>query len=113
MYLNSLELLQIRVDYDNLGMCMTALVMKVCRWVRQQYYAHALSTHPPARLYFHGERRLASFTCQVALNDDVTAGVSHADFGVIANGREVVTGPVIRCQGCISCGRKYREKPLR
>lgn len=52
-------------------------------------YAHALSSHPPARLLYlltPGSRRLR---CTVALNGDVPIGVSEADFAVLADGRVV------------------------
>jgi predicted O-methyltransferase YrrM len=63
--------------------------------VQRRRYAHALSTHPPATLRFQLGRQFASFTCQVALNDDVPAGVSHADFVVLADGREVAVEPYV------------------
>jgi predicted O-methyltransferase YrrM len=49
----------------------------------------ALSTHPPARLMFYLGGRARSFRSSVAINDDVPSGVSHADFAVYADGREV------------------------
>ena len=52
-------------------------------------YAHALSTHPPARVTWTLDGSWRSFRCQVTLNDDVTAGRSYADFVVYADGRRV------------------------
>jgi predicted O-methyltransferase YrrM len=52
-------------------------------------YAHAFSAHPPARLLFQLNGRFRGFGCSVALNDDVPVGRSHADFVVLADGRQV------------------------
>jgi predicted O-methyltransferase YrrM len=52
-------------------------------------YEHALSTHPPARVLYHLGGGAATLRCQVAINDDVPAGRSHADFAVVADGREI------------------------
>ena len=54
-----------------------------------QPYSHALSAHPPGRLLFRLDGRFAHFCCAVALNDDVPARRSHADFRVLADGREI------------------------
>jgi predicted O-methyltransferase YrrM len=96
MYLDSLKPLQIQVGYGELGA--NGNLGYEGRQVRvgKQHYQHAFSTHPPARLRFHVERRFASFSCQVALNDDVPAGWSHADFSVIADGREVANEPYVQ-----------------
>jgi predicted O-methyltransferase YrrM len=64
--------------------------------VQRQQYHHGFSTHPPARLLFQLNRRFASFSCQVALNDDVPTGLSHADFSVMADGHEVAVEPYVR-----------------
>jgi len=52
-------------------------------------YAHALSTHPPARVSWELDGSWRSFRCQVALNGDVPPDRSHADFVVYADGRRV------------------------
>lgn len=96
MYLDSITLLQMQVGYGDLGMYGTLGYEGRPVTVRKQHYQHALSTHPPARLRFHVDRRFASFTCQVALNDDVPAGLSHADFAVLADGREVAVEPYVQ-----------------
>ena len=57
--------------------------------VRGRAYSHALSAHPPARLVFELAGRFRSFRCTVGLNDDVPSGSSHADFMVLADGRQV------------------------
>ncbi len=95
-YLDSLTLLQTQVGYGDLGMHGSLGYEGRPVTVRKQRYEHALSTHPPARLRFHVDRRFASFTCQVALNDDVPAGRSHADFAVLADGREVAVEPYVQ-----------------
>jgi hypothetical protein len=42
------------------------------------------------------DRRFASFSCQVALNDDVPHHASHADFVVLVDGRPVAVEPYVR-----------------
>ena len=96
MYLDSLTPLQTQVGYGDLGMHGSLGYEGLPVTVGRQPYQHALSTHPPARLRFHVDRRFASFNCQVALNDDVPAGASHADFAVMADGREVAVVPYVQ-----------------
>ena len=96
MYLESLKLLNAQVGYGELGMNGNLGYEGGQVRVGKQSFQHAFSTHPPARLRFHVERRFASFTCQVALNDDVPAGWSHADFSVVADGREVANEPYVQ-----------------
>ena len=70
--------------------------------VQGQFDPHAISLHPPGRAVFHLNRKFARFTCQVALNDDVPAGRSWADFSVHGDGRllavtaHVVAGDALR-----------------
>lgn len=52
-------------------------------------YAHALSSHPPARVLYLLAPGADRFRCAVALNADVPQGVSEADFAVLAEGRVV------------------------
>jgi len=94
MYLDSLTLLQTKVGYGDVGMHGSLGYEGRSVSVRQRPYEHALSTHPPARMRFHVNRRFASFNCQVALNDDVPAGLSHADFAIVCDGREVAVEPL-------------------
>lgn len=54
-------------------------------------YAHALSTHPPARLLYFIGGAASTFRSHVALNDDVAHCGSYADFSVLADGREVAS----------------------
>ncbi len=96
MYLDSLSLLHAQVGYGDLGMYGSLGYEGKLVSVQRQHYGHAFSTHPPARLRFHVDRRFASFTCQVALNDDVPVGASHADFAVVADGREAAVEPYVR-----------------
>ncbi len=96
MYLDSVKLLQMQVGYGDLGMYGSLGYEGRHVTVRKQHYEHAFSTHPPARLRFHIDRQFASFACQVALNDDVPAGLSHADFSVVADGREVANEPYVQ-----------------
>ena len=54
-----------------------------------QRYAHAVSAHPPSRVSLQLSGRFLRFQCHIAINDDVTADATHADFAVLADGREV------------------------
>ena len=96
MYLDSLALLQSQVGYGSLGMHGSLGYEDGRVTVQRQYFEHALSSHPPAQLRFHLQRGFASFSCQVALNDDVPSGASHADFIVVADGREEHLNPTSR-----------------
>src|SRR5262249_4139371 len=96
VYLDSLSLLEAQVGFGDVGMHGTLGYEGKTVSVRQRHYAHSLSTHPPARLRFRVDRGFASFSCQVALNDDVPAGASHADFIVAADGHEVAIEPYVR-----------------
>ena len=58
-----------------------------------QFFGHALSTHPPARVIYDLGGAYERFHCWVALTDDVAAGRSYADFCVRADGREVALVP--------------------
>lgn len=59
-------------------------------------YAHAVSAHPPSRVSLQLSGRFSRFHCYVAINDDVTAGATHADFTVLADGREVGVASYVR-----------------
>lgn len=91
MYLDNLAPLRADVGYGQLGLCGSLGYEGKAVRVRRVAYPHALSSHPPAHLTFHLGGRFSRFCCQVALNDDVAAGVSHADFIVLADGRQVAT----------------------
>lgn len=93
MYLDTLVPIKAEVGYGQLGLHGKLGYEGKGVLVRQQRYLHALSAHPPARLIFHLGGRYASFRCQVALNDDVPAGISAATFTVLADGREIAAVP--------------------
>jgi predicted O-methyltransferase YrrM len=57
--------------------------------VRARPDLHALSTHAPARALFKVDGQFSRLECFVALNDDVPANVSSADFTVFADRRLV------------------------
>jgi predicted O-methyltransferase YrrM len=96
IYLDSLALTSASVGYGDLGMWGSLGYEGKMVSVRGQGCPHAFSAHPPARLCFKLDRQFSSFRSEVALNDDVTAGVSHADFVVLADGREVALEPYVR-----------------
>jgi predicted O-methyltransferase YrrM len=96
MYLDSLAPVRVQVGYGGLGLHGELGYEGKRVSVRGRGDAHALSTHPPARLLFHLGGRFTSFQCQVALNDDVPPGVSHADFAVLADGLQVAAAPHVR-----------------
>jgi predicted O-methyltransferase YrrM len=89
MYLDEIPVLDSHVGYGHLGVSGSLGYEGQPVMVRRQHYPHAFSTHPPARVRFQLDRRFAGFSCYVALNDDVPPGRSHADFAVVADGREV------------------------
>src|SRR5216684_5660418 len=89
MYLDTLQPQRTDVGYGQLGMRGSLGYEDQQVQVKQRSYQHALSTHPPAHLAFHLGGRFAGFRCHVALNDDVSADLSHADFCVVADGRLV------------------------
>jgi len=89
MYLDTLSPLRVDVGYGQLGMHGHLGYEGKTVQVKRQHYKHAFSTHPPARLLFNLGRRFSRFCCQVAVNDDVPPGASHADFAVFADGRQV------------------------
>jgi predicted O-methyltransferase YrrM len=96
MYLDSFSLLEKRVGYGDLGLRGSLGYEGRMVSVHNQSYSHAFSAHPPSRLRFDLGRRFTGFSCQVALNDDVPAGASHADFAILVDGREVAVEPYVR-----------------
>lgn len=89
MFLDSLTPVEVKVGYGALGLGGDLGYEGKAVSVGRHGYAHALSTHPPARLVFDLGRRFEWFRTEVALNDDVEPGASHADFVVSADGRPV------------------------
>ncbi len=96
MYLDSFPLLEAHVGYGDLGMHGSLGYENKTVSIQRQQYPHALSTHPPAYLRFQVDRRFVSFSCQVALNDDVREKSSYAHFSVMADGREVAVALYVR-----------------
>jgi predicted O-methyltransferase YrrM len=96
MYIDSCPLLEAQVGYGDLGMYGSLGYEGKKVSAQREPYAHALSAHPPARLRFHLGGRFASFHSRIALNDDVRAGASHADFAIVADGREVAVEAYVR-----------------
>ncbi|HSB10213.1 MAG TPA: NPCBM/NEW2 domain-containing protein [Blastocatellia bacterium] len=93
MYLDGLPIITREGGYGALGMngSLGYDGLRVC--VRGKSYEHSLSAHAPSHLAVRLDRRFAGFRCQVALNDDVPARRSFADFTVIADGRVVAVMP--------------------
>jgi predicted O-methyltransferase YrrM len=96
MYLDSLSLLTTDVGYGGIGLNGDLGYDGRAVSVQGRRYAHAFSTHPPARVVVGLDGRFAGFRCHVAINDDVPVDVSHADFAVLADGREVGVAPFVR-----------------
>src|SRR5437868_3873073 len=88
-WLDSLPLSQASVGYGELGSRGSLGYEGKQVIVGGQHYPHALSTHPPASLVFQAAGRFNFFKCRVALNGDVPAGRSRADFRVLVDGRQV------------------------
>src|SRR5262249_57024659 len=82
MFLDSLSPVASQVGYGSLGLRGDLGYEGKSVVVGGRHYAHALSTHPPARLAFKLPANFSSLRCEVALNDDVDAGRSHANFFV-------------------------------
>jgi predicted O-methyltransferase YrrM len=95
IHLDTISLLEAHVGYGELGLHGSLGYEDKEVMVQGQLYRHALSTHPPARMSFELGGRFASFRSQVALNDDAQMGESHADFVVIADGRQVAAAPYV------------------
>ena len=96
MYLDSLTPVQVHVGYGSLGTYGSLGYENKRVTVRRQTFEHALSTHPSARLVYSLGGRYTSFSCHVAINDDVPIGSSHADFRVLADGRQVAIASHVR-----------------
>ena len=96
MYLDSLSLVTSDVGYGGVGLHGELGYDGRVVSVQGRPYAHAFSTHPPARVVVGLSRRFAGFRCHVAIHDDVPADLSHADFAVLADGREVGVASFVR-----------------
>src|SRR5262245_52689833 len=93
--LGALPLLSASVGYGSLGTGGSLGYERKQVSVRGRHYRGALSAHPPSQLRFDLGGRYRSLQCQVALNDDVPAGRSHADFVVLADGSPVATAAYV------------------
>lgn len=88
-HLDQLTPLQSRVGWGRLGTRGDLGYEGKRVFVGGVQHEHAISSHPPARILYYLGGSATTFTCQVALNDDVPRGSSYADFAVIADGSEV------------------------
>src|ERR1700755_555908 len=89
MFLDSLKPVEAKVGYGALGLGGELGYEGKAVSVGRRAYEHARDTHPAARLVFEVGGRFEWFRAEVALNDDVPRGASHADFVVAADGRPV------------------------
>lgn len=89
IYLDSIPPVAARVGYGVLGTGGELGYEGKAVSVGRRKYEHAISTHPPARVVFDLGGRFEWFRAQVAINDDVPRGTTHADFVVEADGRTV------------------------
>lgn len=88
-YLDALEVREVETAWGSLGLHGELGYEGLKVAVRGRHHPHAISFHPPGRAVFVLGGRYAHFACEVALNDDVLVGASHADFSVLADGRLV------------------------
>jgi hypothetical protein len=95
VYLRRLPILHREIGYGSLGLDGNLGYQGLRVSVRGNSYEHSLSAHAPSYLAFSLDRRFASFRCRVALNDDVPAGRSFADFTVMADGLVIAVMPNI------------------
>lgn len=95
-FLDSLTPISVRVGYGQLGVRGSLGYENKQVSVQGIPYAHALSSHPPARLVFDLGRRFTTFRCRVAINDDVPAGRSEAEFSVLADGRHIAVAALVK-----------------
>jgi predicted O-methyltransferase YrrM len=94
-YLDALPASRVVVGYGSLGLHGSLGYEDKRVSVAGKHFEHALSSHAPALLAFELGGRYARFRCEVALNDDVPPGASHADFSVFADGRLLAVAPRI------------------
>jgi predicted O-methyltransferase YrrM len=90
-HLDSLTIERSEVGYGGLGLRGSLGYEGKRVEVRGRWYGRALSSHPPARIIFQLNGRYEAFHCEAALNDDVGFRSTHADFLVLADGREVAS----------------------
>jgi hypothetical protein len=93
LFLEEATLLRAEVGHGELGLRGKLGYEDLPVSVGNKLYQHALSAHAPSAVTFELDGSFASFRCHVALNDDVPAQRSHADFTVVADGRVVAAMP--------------------
>src|SRR5208337_4051118 len=96
MHLDALPLINARVGYGRLGLHGDMGYEGKTVSVRREPCPHAVSAHPPACVQFALGGQFRGFRSRVAINDDVPAGRSHADFTVLADGRAVASAAYVR-----------------
>ena len=89
MWLDAVAPVRVQVGYGRLGTLGSLGYEGKSVSVLGQPYEHALSSHAPAVISYNLRGRFSRFTCHVALNDDVPAGCTEADFFVVADRRQV------------------------
>lgn len=89
VYLDTLEPVESSVGYGELGTLGRLGYEGKSVTAAGRGWTQALSTHPPARIRWQLDGGWTSFRCMVALNGDVPAGRSVADFEVFADGVRV------------------------
>ena len=89
IYLDSISPAFYEIGYGGLGVGGDLGYEQKAVVVHGKHYAHALSTHPPARVHFRLAGEYTAFECSVALNDDVSRGASRANFSVLVDGVEI------------------------
>ena len=95
MYLDTLVPVFSHVGHGSLGLAGELGYEGKRVTVRQRRYEHSISTHAPARVSFDLGGRFRTLRCGVALNDDVPAGRSHADFFIVADGCRVASAEYV------------------
>jgi hypothetical protein len=95
-YLDALPLRETAVGFGSVGLRGSLGYEQKLVGVGGRRFEHSVSAHPPARLVFELGGRYSRFRSEVALNDDVPARASHADFAVFADGRLRAFVPRVR-----------------
>src|SRR5579872_567968 len=95
VYLDLIEPLEARVGFGQLGRKGSLGYEDKRVMIQGNFHPRSLSTHPPSRLVFELGGRFTTFRCRVAINEDVPAGRSHAQFSVLADGRHVTVVPMV------------------
>lgn len=96
MYLDQLPLIDKAVGYGDLGTGGRLGYDRQDVRVAGALHSHALSAHAPSRLSFFCGGEFQGFSCQVAINDDVTANQTSADFTVFADDCLVAVATQVR-----------------